>query len=349
MVEADVAYPTDSGLLARGVTKMAGLVAALHGMGLATRTKARDRTRSMRRRAHNIGAWLRRRSDEAKDEVKAINAEMADLAEAALIEARRVAVNAARSLRGAGANGKALALVADLGRTADLLERVVAQTRLRISGVTPDGATRIVSLHDEDARPIAKGRLGKPVEFGYKAQVVDNVDGIVLDYAVYMGNPGDAALLAPAVGRVKARLGRAPRAATADRGYADAKTEAALEALGVKTVVIPRNGRPGAARQAVERRGGFRRLVKWRTGCEGRISHLKHGYGWNRTLFDGLAGTETWCGLGVLAHNAVKISRLIDAKSPPDVSMETPTPTRARGRPPDKTSDAPAPDPLSLM
>ena len=33
-----------------------------------------------------------------------------------------------------------------------------------------------------DARPIAKGRLGKPVEFGHKAQVVDNDDGVVLDH-----------------------------------------------------------------------------------------------------------------------------------------------------------------------
>ena len=32
--------------------------------------------------------------------------------------------------------------------------------------MTPIGATRKVSLHDPDARPIAKGRLGKPVEFG---------------------------------------------------------------------------------------------------------------------------------------------------------------------------------------
>ena len=46
--------------------------------------------------------------------------------------------------------------------------------------MTPDGATRRVSLHDPDARPIAKGRLGKPVEFGHKAQVFDNDDGIVL-------------------------------------------------------------------------------------------------------------------------------------------------------------------------
>jgi transposase, IS5 family len=47
-------------------------------------------------------------------------------------------------------------------------------------------------------------------------------------------------------------------------------------------VAIPRKGQPGAARQATEHARGFRRLVKWRTGSEGRISHLKHR----------LAGTE---------------------------------------------------------
>ena len=31
----------------------------------------------------------------------------------------------------------------------------------------PDSSRRLVSLHDPDARPIRKGRLGKPVEFGY--------------------------------------------------------------------------------------------------------------------------------------------------------------------------------------
>jgi IS5 family transposase len=327
VVEANVAYPTDSGLLAKGVAKMAGMVKALRAMGLAKRTKARDRTRSMRRRAHAIGAWLRRRNDDAKGEVKAINAEMIAIAEAALAEARRVATNAARSLRQAGsdASGKALALVADLEETADLLERVVAQTRLRLAGQTPDGATRVVSLHDADARPIAKGRLGRPVEFGYKAQVVDNPDGIVLDYQVVIGNPGDAGLLPGAIERIKTRLGRAPRAVTADRGYSDAKTEATLEDLGVTTVAIPRNGRPSPARQSIERRRGFRHLVKWRTGCEGRISHLKHTYGWNRTLIDGLAGAQTWCGLGVLAHNAVKIADLIEPNRRSAPPKKTPT------------------------
>lgn len=43
------------------------------------------------------------------------------------------------------------------------------------------GATRLVSLHDPDARPIRKGRIGRPVEFRYKAQVLDNDEGIVVD------------------------------------------------------------------------------------------------------------------------------------------------------------------------
>ena len=67
-----------------------------------------------------------------------------------------------------------------MGRTG----RVVAQARSRLAGVMPESATRLVSLHDGDARPIRKGRLGKPVEFGYKAQIVDNADGIILDHTV---------------------------------------------------------------------------------------------------------------------------------------------------------------------
>lgn len=55
----------------------------------------------------------------------------------------------------------------------------------------------------------------------------------------------------------------------------------------------------------------------WRTGCEGRISHLKHGYSLDRTLLDGIGGAQTWIGLGILAHNCVKVSGLIAAKETP--------------------------------
>jgi len=242
----------------------------------------------VRRRAHDIGAWLRRRNDDVGDEVQALNLELCDIATRTIVEARRVAVNARRGVRDceAKASGKAMRAIAELERCAGLVEQIAAQTRLRTSGVTPDGSTRVVSLHDPDARPIAKGRLGRPVEFGYKAQVVDNEDGLVLDHGVLTGNPPDAPMLAPAITRIIGRFGRAPRIVTADRGYGEAGVEADLKTLKVRQVAIPRKGKPGAARQKIERARWFRREVKWRTGSEARINCLKRDNGWRRTLFD---------------------------------------------------------------
>jgi hypothetical protein len=89
-----------------------------------------------------------------------------------------------------------------------------------------------MGLHESDARPIAKGRLGKPVEFGYKGQVVDNDDGVVLDHSVHQGNLPDAPQLAPAIERVIKRTGRQPRTVTADRSYGEKRVDDALRDLG---------------------------------------------------------------------------------------------------------------------
>jgi transposase, IS5 family len=316
VVAANVAYPTDAGLLAKAVATLARAVQRVHAAGGARRTHARDRRRAARRRAHQLARSLRARTGQAKQQVAERTAELATLAEQAAADATRVVRNARRALARAGgrASGKLTRLVADLATTIGRTSQVIGQARTRLAGGTPSGATRLVSLHDPDARPIVKGRLGKPVEFGYKAQVLDNPDGIVLDHQVWVGNPADAPLLAPAVGRVSQRAGRVPGATTADRGYGEAAVDDALGGLGVTQVAIPRKGTPSQARQAEEHTRPFRRLVKWRTGSEGRISHLKHRYGWDRTLMDGIDGARIWCGHGVLAHNLVKVSALVAAK-----------------------------------
>jgi IS5 family transposase len=52
------------------------------------------------------------------------------------------------------------------------------------------------------------------------------------------------------------------------------------------------------------------KLVKWHTGAEGRIAALKRQHGWARARLRGLEGARTWCGWGVLSHNAIKIASL---------------------------------------
>jgi transposase, IS5 family len=316
VVEADVGYPTDSGLLAKGIGTVARSVARIKATGGAVRTRARDRRRSAGRRARAIASKLRLRGAQQRDQAQAvvqrITGELASIAEQTVREASWVLRNAKRVLRTATGQrkGQLARAINHLDIVVKRTQRVVTQTRSRLAGVMPESATRLVSLHDVDARPIRKGRLGKPVEFGYKAQIVDNADGVILDHSVEIGNPPDAGQLAPAIQRITRRVGRPPRAVTADRGYGDASVERDLHDLGVRSVAIPRRSKPGAARREFEHRRVFRDKVKWRTGSEGRINHLKRSYGWNRTELTSIEGARTWCGHGVFAHNLVKISTL---------------------------------------
>ena len=328
VVEADVAYPTDSGLLAKAVGAMARTVDRVKAAGGATSTRARDRRRSAGRRACSIASKLRLRGQQERDQAQAavrrITGELAGIAEQAIRDADAVIRNANRALRRATGprhgqlrgqrqgqrRGQLRRAINDLDTIVRRTRRVVAQTRARLAGMMPASSARLVSLHDVDARPIRKGRLGKPVEFGYKAQLVDNADGVILDHNVEIGNPADAPQLAPAIERIARRTGRTPRAVTADRGYGEASVERDLHELGVGTVAIPRKNKPSAARRKFEHRRAFRDKVKWRTGSEGRINHLTRSYGWNRTELTAINGARTRCGHGVFAHNLVKIAAL---------------------------------------
>ena len=286
VIEANVAYPSDSGLLAKGVAKMAKTVKVIKKLVLRA-GRDEDRTRTVHRRSRDIAANLRRRSDDATDEVRRINSELVEIAIKSTKKPERSSRNARRKLK-QPRRGRLVAIVDELAKTADRTER--SPRSRRTSGWSkPDGATPIVSLHDPDARPIVKGRLGKPVEFGYKAQLVDNEDGVILDHNVELGNPRRNAAR-PAIAASQTRPA-APRAVTADRGYGDGRCRAMLHELGVRYVVLPTKGQAECAdgRSRATRRS---RLVRWRTGCEGRISCAKRDFGSHARDSTGSKGQE---------------------------------------------------------
>jgi len=317
VISANVVYPTDSGLLAKAVGKLVRTVGRVQAAGGATRTVMTDRRRAAARRVRQIASKLHAGSKLGREEttqaIRRVTGELAGLAEQAMAQAAAVLRNGRRALpkaRSGQMRGRLRRALADLAVTIERTSKIAAQTRIRLAGQLPPSATRLVSLHDPDARPIRKGRIDKPVEFGYKAQVTDNDDGIILDYTVEYGAAPDGPQLPPAVERIHRRTGRTPRAVTADRGYGQPAVERGLRELGVRTVAIPRQGTIAPTRRATEHQRSFRRLVKWRTGAEGRISYLKRAYGWDRTHLDGKQGAATWCGHGVFAHNLVKIGAL---------------------------------------
>ncbi len=317
VIPANVAYPADSGLLARTVGKMARTVRRVQAAGGAPRTRAQDRRRAAARRVREIASKLRTRAKLGREEssrvIARVTGELADLAGKAAADAAAVLRNGRRARPAAPSGrirGRLRRALDELAVTIERTAAIAAQARSRLAGQMPGSATRLVSLHDPEARPIRKGRTGRPVEFGYKAQVTGNDDGVIVDYGIEAGHPADAPQLAPAISRIARRAGRVPRSVTADRGYGEPSIDRELE-VGVRTVAIPRKAKVSSARRDIEHARGFRRLVKWRTGSEGRISYLKHWYGWDRTLLDGREGASIWCGHGAFIHNLVKISALL--------------------------------------
>jgi IS5 family transposase len=306
VVPADIKYPTDSGLLTKGVARVARLVERIHAVGVAPRTIFTDPRPQARVAAHRIGSKLRRRSDDARADVLKITGELVVLAETVCEQAKRVLANARRV---ADRPVRRLRrMLADLDHLLDAVAQVIAQTRLRLAGQVPASKTRRVSLFDGDARPIRKGSLANPTQFGYTAQVVDTRDGVIVDYDIEAGQAADAPRLVPAIERVIATVGVVPDAVTADRGYGEAAVERALRDLGVERVAILRKGTPGATRRVEEAADDFVELVTWRTGAEGRIAALKRQHGWGRTRLRELDRTRAWCAWGVFSHNAIKLA-----------------------------------------
>src|SRR4051794_19898808 len=133
VVPANVAYPTDSGLLAKSVRRIAATGRRIQAAGGAIRTRLRDRSRAAGSRAHAIAAKLRLRGaagrEEAQAVVRRITGELAGLAERAAADAEQLLFNARRALRRARVKGteRAAAGVGDAaaGRRRGRLHRAV--------------------------------------------------------------------------------------------------------------------------------------------------------------------------------------------------------------------------------
>jgi transposase, IS5 family len=300
VVEADVRYPTDSGLaldsarvLAREARKL--LVKVGNDAG-----HVRDRSRAIGRRVRAMTRTLGRRTGERKQQVLKLTEQAGTLVERSIREAKRLVVIARRRARGRGAKAK-LRQIERLETFIERGERVTEQIRKRMRGEAI--ADRLVSIFDPDARPIRKGKLGKPNEFGFVAQICEITEntktgarGLIIPAASsQLGNPTEDTLMPDTVAELQ-RLGISPREVALDGGFNIGPSRQALERFAPERTFIAGRQQPGSRRTQ-------RRLTRYRTGSEGRISHLKRGYGLRRTRLKDHQGMQTWTGWSILTYN----------------------------------------------
>jgi IS5 family transposase len=194
-----------------------------------------------------------------------------------------------------------------------LADRVIAQTRRRVlEGEQLPVHEKLFSIFEPHTDLLKCGKVKRPVEFGHKVFLAESRHGLITDYRVLDGNPGDEGHVPPSLTQHQTTFGRAPALYAADRGFYSSDNVEALTAAGVGTECVPqRGGHKTAERTAHEKSRAFKRGQRFRAGIEGRISVLRRGRGMRRGVLEGRERFEVFVGAAVLANNLLRIADLM--------------------------------------
>ena len=309
VVETNIHYPTDSGLLNDGARTLTRTMKKIEVKAGGLKKKVRNRMRSVTKRVIAIGHALRHKGVEGEEKRKREYRQLVRLTRQILNDSRRVLeeVGTLPPRR----RGEVQGLCERLQTMSDRVRRVVRQTRARIFAGITQLPGKLVSVFEPHTEIIRKGKAGKPNEFGKLVQVQEAENQIITHYEVYDQRPSDRHLLLPALEAHQRKFGRVPRLVAADAGYYSHANEDGAHALGVKQVSIPNRNTRSQTRRQLEKQRWFKQGQKWRTGCEGRISVVKRRHGLERCRYRGGDGIKRWVGLGVIADNLINLGRCL--------------------------------------
>jgi hypothetical protein len=204
--------------------------------------------------------------------------------------------------------GRARAIARRLENVIAQLPAAIKQAHERIIGGRQiNNEDKILSLYDENVEVIVRGKAGAEVEFGNKLSLVENRQGLVIDYKLHRDNPGDSKLVEPCLTRMMDDMKLPVTRMWADRGMFSAANEAVLAGRGVKSGLCPRD--PKELKERLEQ-PGQREGMKRRGGTEARVAIIKNVILGNPMRERSIEAREKACGWGVLAHNLWVLARM---------------------------------------
>lgn len=179
-------------------------------------------------------------------------------------------------------------------------ERIIGERRI-------PNAQKILSLYEDSLHVIVRGKAGKEVEFGNTFLLIEQSDGLIVDYDLLREkSPGDPSLLKESVDYLELILPEKIKSITADRGFDSPKVRQMLETKNIFNAVCPRSI-PAYIERSKDPQ--FRGHQKRRAQTEARIAIL-NGFSANPMLQKSFAHREIHMGLSVLSHNLRKLAQL---------------------------------------
>jgi IS5 family transposase len=310
VVESNIHYPTDAGLLSDSIKKITKIVKEIKKQGHATKIKFRNRTRTVKKTILKLCKNLRKKGKSKKENIKDQVKKLLKISKDVTKRAKNIADDVKEAIQ-SNFFDEIKALHNDLRKFLGITDSLQEQTEKVLADKGQSIDSRIVSIFDPNARPIKKGKLGVNAEFGRKVILQDTEQGIITGYEVLEDNPGDSDFVEDALGKHVDVFEKPPNEVATDRGFSSADNEDKLKNAGVQRVSMPKKGKLSKDRKQYQKQYWFKRLQRFRAGCEAKISLLKRKFGLRRSRLRGTRGTKIHVGWAILTHNLWQTTRLI--------------------------------------
>jgi len=312
VVETDVEFPTDTGLLFEAVRKALGLVAELSvAQGLTGWRQHRHHLRQFKKAQRRIRTL---RHSTAQDERKRQARQTAiEQAHRAYLEQATALLERIHETRTQWLEQRVIPLgLAALDDYVQHAARQIDPIRRRVlMGEVIPHAEQVFSIFEPHTDWISKGKAGVPVELGLRVCVIEDQYRFILHHQA-MEKTTDDQVAVPITTAAKTRF-PAVQSISFDKGFHSPANQTELPAL-VGQVVLPKKGKPSVTRQAVETDPDFVRLRRRHSAVESAINALE-SHGLDRCPDHGLDGFKRYVALAVVARNIQRLGAILQEQA----------------------------------
>jgi len=297
-MEKNVAYPTDTNLLDKGRKRILTGFKKLKELGRKIKIG-----RSFARKARQALLQIIKLGKDRQERIQKGAEQLTQYANCVLARVPK-ALRKAKPHKDPRIQKQIETVQEQLRLDAALLERVIAQTIARYAG--QHIKNKVYSLHEPQVTCIAKGKRGKPHEYGSKVSIAIDKNGFVVAHQEYAHNLGDNTTLDEAVNDWETATGQVPKNLAADRGYHMPKYSEKVSQI--KRISIPGKG---PTKHVDSNKAYFKKLQRKRASIEPVLSHLKQDHRMDRCRYKGFEGDQINVSMAATSWNARKWMKLM--------------------------------------
>ena len=286
---ADIAYPTDSGLLADAIEKADVIIDELHEPHIGQA----PRPRTYRQKSRKAFKAFAKQRNPSKKQIRAI-----------------LRTQLGYLKRNLGHIDAMLGAGGELGsrgaRTLETIRKLYEQQSQMYKQRVHSVEDRIVSLSQPHIRPIPRGKANAKTEFGAKL-AISVVGGYAFADHISYDNFNEGILLADAISKYKERFGMLPSRILADTIYRNQNNRALCKQMKIRLSGLPLGRRnAGKYRQQLKE---FLDDCGTRNEIEGKIGTAKTRYGMGRIRVRLSESGKSVIVLSLMAMNLSKLAK----------------------------------------